>query len=169
MPFPLERSHCAAIRAQRRLDKGWAALAEYAEGREPDTGTLGFARKLDVDLKLVQATGPGGSVTEGTLNAQPRASPRQDPPALRGLRRTMAQRMRPTRRWFRRPLPMMQTSTFGSTSSCGWCARSRRPVKRNLRSMFGTMLIWLSAGLSSASILACGQYRRWSYRRGAAQ
>jgi 2-oxoisovalerate dehydrogenase E2 component (dihydrolipoyl transacylase) len=53
-----------------------------------------LARKLEVDLNLVQATGPGGTITradvERAAKSQAEAGPAE---SLRGMRRAMAQRM----------------------------------------------------------------------------
>lgn len=53
-----------------------------------------LARKLDVDLNIVQGTGPGGAITradiEGAAKSMTEVGPAE---ALRGMRRAMAQRM----------------------------------------------------------------------------
>jgi 2-oxoisovalerate dehydrogenase E2 component (dihydrolipoyl transacylase) len=51
-------------------------------------------RKLDVDLNLVQATGPGGSITRADVERAAKSLVEAGPAeALRGMRRAMAQRM----------------------------------------------------------------------------
>jgi 2-oxoisovalerate dehydrogenase E2 component (dihydrolipoyl transacylase) len=53
-----------------------------------------LARKLDVDLNLVQATGPGGSITTADVERAAKSVPDAGPAeGLRGMRRAMAQRM----------------------------------------------------------------------------
>src|SRR5438067_4231476 len=53
-----------------------------------------LARKLDVDLNLVQATGPGGTVTRADVERAAKSLVEAGPAEpLRGMRRAMAQRM----------------------------------------------------------------------------
>src|SRR5215218_1891400 len=53
-----------------------------------------LARKLDVDLNLVQATGPGGTVTRADVERASKSLAEAGPAEpLRGMRRAMAQRM----------------------------------------------------------------------------
>jgi 2-oxoisovalerate dehydrogenase E2 component (dihydrolipoyl transacylase) len=53
-----------------------------------------LARKLDVDLELVEATGPGGFITRADVERAARSLSHGGPAEpLRGLRRAMAQRM----------------------------------------------------------------------------
>src|SRR5262249_10109118 len=53
-----------------------------------------LARKLDVDLNLVQATGPGGTITRADVErAAKRLAEAGPAQPLRGMRRAMAQRM----------------------------------------------------------------------------
>src|SRR4029077_219300 len=53
-----------------------------------------LARKLDVDLNLVQATGPGGTITRGDVGRAAKSLAEAGPAEpLRGMRRAMAQRM----------------------------------------------------------------------------
>src|SRR5215218_1112549 len=53
-----------------------------------------LARKLDVDLNLVQATGPGGTVTRADVERAAKSLAEAGPAEpLRGMRRAMAQRM----------------------------------------------------------------------------
>src|SRR5258705_6412620 len=53
-----------------------------------------LARKLDVDLNLVQATGPGGTITRADVERAAKSLAEAGPAKpLRGMRRAMAQRM----------------------------------------------------------------------------
>ncbi|MGK9167696.1 2-oxo acid dehydrogenase subunit E2 [Inquilinus limosus] len=53
-----------------------------------------LARKLDVDLNLVQGTGPDGTITRADVERAARSLAEAGPPeVLRGMRRAMAQRM----------------------------------------------------------------------------
>lgn len=53
-----------------------------------------LARKLDVDLNLVQASGPGGTMTRADVERAAKSLAEAGPAeALRGMRRAMAQRM----------------------------------------------------------------------------
>ncbi|HEY6993938.1 MAG TPA: dihydrolipoamide acetyltransferase family protein [Xanthobacteraceae bacterium] len=53
-----------------------------------------LARKLDVDLNVVQATGPGGTITRADVERAARSLAEVGPAEpLRGMRRAMAQRM----------------------------------------------------------------------------
>ena len=53
-----------------------------------------LARKLDVDLNLVQATGPGGVITRADVERAAKSLVEAGPAEpLRGMRRAMAQRM----------------------------------------------------------------------------
>src|SRR4029077_4218095 len=53
-----------------------------------------LARKLDVDLNLVQATGPGGAITRADVERADKSMVDAGPgEPLRGMRRAMAQRM----------------------------------------------------------------------------
>jgi 2-oxoisovalerate dehydrogenase E2 component (dihydrolipoyl transacylase) len=53
-----------------------------------------LARKLDVDLNLVQATGPGGTITRADVERAAKSMVDAGPAEpLRGMRRSMAQRM----------------------------------------------------------------------------
>src|SRR6266481_1468916 len=108
------------------LIKVGAALVEFAEGEQGDTGTVvgelgqgektvreaeaptpapartlqvlpavrALARKLDVDLNLVQATGPGGTITRADVERAAKSLAEAGPAEpLKGMRRAMAQRM----------------------------------------------------------------------------
>src|SRR5258708_10239190 len=53
-----------------------------------------LARKLDVDLNLVQASGPGGTITRADVERAAKSLAEAEPAEpLRGMRRAMAQRM----------------------------------------------------------------------------
>src|SRR5213592_4586061 len=53
-----------------------------------------LARKLDVDLNLVQASGPGGTITRADVERAAKSMAEAGPAEpLRGMRRAMAQRM----------------------------------------------------------------------------
>src|SRR5207249_8319445 len=53
-----------------------------------------LARKLDVDLNLVQASGPSGSITRADVERAAKSMAEAGPAEpLRGMRRAMAQRM----------------------------------------------------------------------------
>ncbi|MCZ6829865.1 MAG: dihydrolipoamide acetyltransferase family protein [Gammaproteobacteria bacterium] len=53
-----------------------------------------LARKLEVDLKIVQASGPGGTITRADVERAARSLAAAGPAeALRGMRRAMAQRL----------------------------------------------------------------------------
>src|SRR5205814_1463045 len=53
-----------------------------------------LARKLDVDLNIVQATGPDGTITRADVERAAKSLSEAGPAeALRGMRRAMAQRM----------------------------------------------------------------------------
>ena len=122
VPSPQNGRIARLFGAKGELVKVGAPLVEFAEGAEADTGTVvgdlhaeaaapaapaaaggrvqvlpavrALARKLDVDLDLVQGTGPGGTVTradvEGAARSLTDAGPAEP---LRGIRRAMAQRM----------------------------------------------------------------------------
>jgi 2-oxoisovalerate dehydrogenase E2 component (dihydrolipoyl transacylase) len=76
--------------------RGEAAPAEPARARTVQVlpAIRALARKLDVDLNLVQATGPGGSITRGDVERAAKTMVEAGPAEpLRGMRRAMAQRM----------------------------------------------------------------------------
>src|SRR5215831_8994495 len=105
------------------LIKVGAPLVEFAEGAQGDTGTVvgelgqeekaaraeaptpapglqvlpavrALARKLDVDLNLVQASGPSGTITRADVERAAKSLAEAGPAEpLRGMRRAMAQRM----------------------------------------------------------------------------
>ncbi|MGH6814109.1 MAG: dihydrolipoamide acetyltransferase family protein [Hyphomicrobiaceae bacterium] len=72
--------------------------APVEPGRAPSVQVLpavrALARKLDVDLNVVHASGPGGTITRADVERAARAMAEAGPAeALRGMRRAMAQRM----------------------------------------------------------------------------
>jgi 2-oxoisovalerate dehydrogenase E2 component (dihydrolipoyl transacylase) len=106
------------------LVKVGAALVEFSEGNEAYTGTIvgevqrsepaprelgapapvrglqvlpairALARKLDVDLNLVQGSGPGGMITRADVERAARSLTEASPAEpLKVMRRAMAQRM----------------------------------------------------------------------------
>jgi len=127
VPSPWSGRIARLFGAKGDLVKVGAPLAEFAEGIEPDTGTVvgeieraetpaeettvppdltrprtlqvlpairALARKLDVDLNLVQATGPGGIVTRADVERAAKSLTDAGPAEpLKGMRRAMAQRM----------------------------------------------------------------------------
>jgi 2-oxoisovalerate dehydrogenase E2 component (dihydrolipoyl transacylase) len=87
-------------------------VGELGRGKQPPPGTgtpaeptraptlqvlpavRALARKLDVDLNLVQATGPGGTITRADVERAAKSLAEAGPAEpLRGMRRAMAQRM----------------------------------------------------------------------------
>ena len=77
---------------------GWSGRAPAPPARQAGKGRQrvlpairALARKLEVDLNLVQATGPGGTITradvERAAKSQAEAGPAE---SLRGMRRAMA-------------------------------------------------------------------------------
>lgn len=126
IPSPRSGRIARLLGAKGDVIKVGAALVEFADGVEADTGTVvgelarderhavgaaiktgatadhptvspavrAFARKLDVDLNLVQATGPEGSVTRADVERAAAGLAAAGPAEpLRGIRRAMAQRM----------------------------------------------------------------------------
>jgi 2-oxoisovalerate dehydrogenase E2 component (dihydrolipoyl transacylase) len=132
VPSPWSGRIAQVFGAKGDLIKVGAALVEFDEGPEPDTGTVvgqidhgepapystppgehaargpasraepllalpavrALARKLDVDLNLVQGTGAGGTITR--IDVERAAKGLTDAGAaepLKGMRRAMAQRM----------------------------------------------------------------------------
>ena len=84
------------------IDRGEKAAAAAKTGAEPAPArplqvlpaVRALARKLDVDLNLVQATGPGGTVTRADVERAAKSMVDAGPAEpLRGMRRAMAQRM----------------------------------------------------------------------------
>jgi pyruvate dehydrogenase E2 component (dihydrolipoamide acetyltransferase) len=70
--------------------------SERPTGQQPQVfpAVRALARKLDVDLESVEATGPGGTITRADVErAAKRMSQTGPAEPLRGMRRAMAQRM----------------------------------------------------------------------------
>ena len=123
IPSPWSGTIARRFGAKGDLIKVGAALVEYSEGAGEDTGTIvgevklsepareveapgrakglqvlpairALARKLDVDLNLVQGSGPGGMITRADVERAARSLTEAGPAEpLKGMRRAMAQRM----------------------------------------------------------------------------
>jgi pyruvate dehydrogenase E2 component (dihydrolipoamide acetyltransferase) len=127
VPSPRSGRVARLFGAKGDLVKVGAALVEFAEGPQTDTGTVvgelggqegqpeapraptepvrakslqvlpavrALARKLDVDLNLVHASGPDGTITRADVERAAKSLTEAGPAeALRGMRRAMAQRM----------------------------------------------------------------------------
>ena len=127
VPSPWSGRIARLFGAKGDLVKVGSPLVEFAEGMEPDTGTVvgqldagdaqtakaempaetaprrmfqvlpavrALARKLEVDLNAVHATGPGGTITRADVERAAKSLAEAGPAeALRGMRRAMAQRM----------------------------------------------------------------------------
>ena len=123
IPSPWSGTIARRFGAKGDLIKVGAALVEYSEGAEADTGTIvgevqrsepareveapgrakglqvlpairALARKLDVDLNLVQGSGAGGMITRADVERAARSLTEAGPAEpLKGMRRAMAQRM----------------------------------------------------------------------------
>jgi len=123
IPSPWSGTIARRFGSKGDLIKVGAALVEYSEEADADTGTIvgevqrsepareveapghakglqvlpairALARKLDVDLNLVQGSGAGGMVTRADVERAARSlteAGRAEP--LKGMRRAMAQRM----------------------------------------------------------------------------
>lgn len=85
-----------------QLDIGEEQTAAAERPAQPPLGRMlqvlpavrALARKLDVDLNAVQATGPGGTVMRADVERAAKSLAEAGPAeALRGMRRAMAQRM----------------------------------------------------------------------------
>ena len=85
-----------------QLDTGEKQAAVAERTAEPAPGRMlqvlpavrALARKLDVDLNAVQATGPGGTITRADVERAAKSLAEAGPAeVLRGMRRAMAQRM----------------------------------------------------------------------------
>src|SRR5262249_41575342 len=84
------------------IDRGAKAPSEAGAPQEPVRpptlqvlpAVRALARKLEVDLNLVQPTGPGGTITRGDVERAAKSLVGAGPAEpLRGMRRAMAQRM----------------------------------------------------------------------------
>lgn len=123
IPSPWSGTIARRFGAKGDLIKVGAALVEYSEGADADTGTIvgevrlsepareveapsrakglqvlpairALARKLDVDLNLVQGSGAGGMITRADVERAARSLTEAGPAEpLKGMRRAMAQRM----------------------------------------------------------------------------
>ena len=123
VPSPWSGRIAHLFGAKGDLVKVGAPLVEFAEGQGEETGTVvgeldrgeahapaaeparaekvqvmpairALARKLEVDLNLVQATGPGGTITRADVERAAKSLTEAGPAEpLRGMRRAMAQRM----------------------------------------------------------------------------
>jgi pyruvate dehydrogenase E2 component (dihydrolipoamide acetyltransferase) len=124
IPSPWSGTIARKFGANGDLIKVGAALVEFDEGTEADTGTIvgeversessareaeapsrqrglqvlpairALARKLDVDLNIVQGSGAGGMITRADVERAARSLKEAGPAEpLKGMRRAMAQRM----------------------------------------------------------------------------
>jgi pyruvate dehydrogenase E2 component (dihydrolipoamide acetyltransferase) len=124
VPSPWSGTIARLFGAKGDLVKVGAPLVEFSEGAEEDTGTIvgeiarsgpapqvieaptrlgglqvlpatrALARNLDVDLNLVQGSGPGGIITRTDVERAARSLADAGPAEpLKGMRRAMAQRM----------------------------------------------------------------------------
>jgi 2-oxoisovalerate dehydrogenase E2 component (dihydrolipoyl transacylase) len=124
VPSPWAGTITRRLGAKGDLVKVGVPLVEFAEGAEEDTGTVvgeiarseqaprqaeaparargpqvlpairALARKLEVDLNLVHASGPGATITRADVERAARSLAEAGPAEpLRGMRRAMAQRM----------------------------------------------------------------------------
>ena len=123
IPSPWSGTIARRFGAKGDLIKVGAALVEYSEKTDADTGTIvgevqrnepareveapgrakglqvlpairALARKLDVDLNLVQGSGAGGMITRADVERAARSLTEAGPAEpLKGMRRAMAQRM----------------------------------------------------------------------------
>jgi len=124
IPSPWSGTIARLFGTKGDLVKVGSALVEFSEGAETDTGTIvgevqrseparreleapaavrglqvlpairALARKLDVDLNLVQGSGPGGMITRADVERAARSLTEAGPAEpLKGMRRAMAQRM----------------------------------------------------------------------------
>jgi pyruvate dehydrogenase E2 component (dihydrolipoamide acetyltransferase) len=94
-----EEDYGAVVGELQREEQKPAGAEAPAEPTRPQSlqvvpAVRALARKLDVDLNLVQATGPGGSITRADVERAAKSLAEAGPAeALRGMRRAMAQRM----------------------------------------------------------------------------
>lgn len=124
IPSPWSGTIARRFGAKGDLVKVGSALVEFSEGTEADAGTIvgeversapavretevpsrakglqvlpairALARKLDVDLNLVQGSGAGGMITRADVERAARSLTEAGPAEpLKGMRRAMAQRM----------------------------------------------------------------------------
>jgi 2-oxoisovalerate dehydrogenase E2 component (dihydrolipoyl transacylase) len=124
VPSPWSGTIARLFGAKGELVKVGAPLVEFSEGAEQDTGTIvgevarsepaprevempargrglqvipavrALARKLDVELNLVQGSGAGGMITQADVERAARSLAEAGPAEpLKGMRRAMAQRM----------------------------------------------------------------------------
>jgi pyruvate dehydrogenase E2 component (dihydrolipoamide acetyltransferase) len=123
IPSPWSGTIARRFGAKGDLIKVGAALVEYSEGADADTGTIvgevqrsepareveapgrakglqvlpairALARKLDVDLNLLQGSGAGGMITRADVERAAHSLTEAGPAEpLKGMRRAMAQRM----------------------------------------------------------------------------
>lgn len=124
VPSPWSGTIARLFGTKGDLIKVGTPLVEFSEGGEEDTGTIvgevaraepaaqpieptarvgglqvipairALARKLDVDLNLVQGSGPGGMITRTDVERAARSLADAGPAEpLKGMRRAMAQRM----------------------------------------------------------------------------
>lgn len=124
VPSPWSGTIARLFGAKGDLIKVGAPLVEFSEAAEEDTGTIvgevartgpapqsiepaarlgglqvlpairALARKLEVDLNLVQGCGPGGTITRADVERAARSLADAGPAEpLKGMRRAMAQRM----------------------------------------------------------------------------
>jgi 2-oxoisovalerate dehydrogenase E2 component (dihydrolipoyl transacylase) len=124
VPSPWSGTIARLFGAKGELVKVGAPLVEFSEGAGQDTGTIvgevarsepasreveaparargpqvmpavrALARKLDVDLNLVQGSGTGGMITQADVERAARSLAEAGPAEpLKGMRRAMAQRM----------------------------------------------------------------------------
>jgi pyruvate dehydrogenase E2 component (dihydrolipoamide acetyltransferase) len=103
-----------------------------------------LARKLDVDLNLVQATGPGGMVTRVDVERAAKSLAEAGPAEpLRGMRRAMAQRMAAAHAEVARTTVteelILTIGARATTSPSGLSVPSRQPARPSHRSTPGTM------------------------------
>ena len=124
IPSPWSGTIARRFGAKGDLIKVGSALVEFSEGADADTGTIvgevehgkpaareaeapsrprglqvlpairALARKLDVDLNLVQGSGAGGMITRADVERAARSLNEAGPAEpIKGMRRAMAQRM----------------------------------------------------------------------------
>ena len=134
-----------------------------------------LARKLDVDLNLVHASGPDGTITRADVERAAKSLTEAGPAeALRGMRRAMAQRMTAAHAEVV-PASVMEEADIGD-----WTIRPRRhhsPRACDRHRLQGRAvaqrLVQRRGGRAQAGQADrhwhCGRYRGWSHRSRAAQ